>query len=83
MKDPSMILPEDSTIHPDHWIIFNTYQMGYYRVNYDKANWNKIIAQFQNNFTVINALNRAQILNDGYSLARAGRSLRCHAVSNM
>ncbi|KAL7638669.1 UNVERIFIED_CONTAM: hypothetical protein RMT77_011241 [Armadillidium vulgare] len=56
----------------DQWVIFNLQAMGYYRVNYDAENWNALIAQFKSDFNAIHTLNRAQILDDGYSLAKAG-----------
>ena len=42
------------------------------RVNYDGENWLKISKALLTNHTVINRLNRAQILDDSLSLARAG-----------
>ena len=54
------------------WVIFNVQQTGYYRVNYDDRNWNAIIDQLHQNHLAIPAINRAQIIDDSLSLARAG-----------
>nr|CAD7396258.1 unnamed protein product [Timema cristinae] len=57
----------------DDWVIFNKQQIGFYRVNYDDTNWNLIISHLNSDqFTDIHVLNRAQLLDDSLSLARAG-----------
>ncbi|KAF2897047.1 hypothetical protein ILUMI_09126 [Ignelater luminosus] len=55
----------------DGLVIVNKQQTGYYRVNYDLENWEEII-KFMNseNFTLIHVLNRAQLINDAFNLAR-------------
>ncbi|KAL1414579.1 hypothetical protein MTO96_007364 [Rhipicephalus appendiculatus] len=45
---------------------------GYYKVNYDVHNWDLIIRQLLWNHTYIHPLNRAQIQNDLFDLAKAG-----------
>lgn len=45
---------------------------GYYRVNYDEANWRLLTQQLLNQHTAIHVTNRAQILDDAFNLARAG-----------
>ncbi|XP_050507395.1 aminopeptidase N [Diabrotica virgifera virgifera] len=61
-------------IELDHWIILNLNQAGYYRVNYDDVLWTRIIntlhGQDKNKIPV---LNRAQLIDDIFSLARAGK----------
>ncbi|KAG5866589.1 hypothetical protein JTB14_010153, partial [Gonioctena quinquepunctata] len=54
------------------WIILNNKGSAYYRVNYDTALWNKIKAALQLNHTLIDVINRAQIVDDSLNLARAG-----------
>lgn len=47
---------------------------GYYRVNYDRANWQLIIEQLNGpSFKDIATINRAQLVDDALNLARAGR----------
>nr|XP_012222631.1 PREDICTED: glutamyl aminopeptidase-like [Linepithema humile] len=49
------------------WIIVNLQQTGYYRVNYDVANWLQL-AQYMNSvkYVDIHVLNRAQIIDDAF-----------------
>ncbi|XP_072767146.1 aminopeptidase N-like [Anoplolepis gracilipes] len=49
------------------WVIFNLQQTGYYRVNYDPENWQKI-AEYLNSaeYTKIHVLNRAKIIDDAF-----------------
>ena len=56
----------------DQALILNVQQTGFYRVNYDLQNWKLIDESLQNNYTSIHRTNRAQILNDAFSLAQAG-----------
>lgn len=46
--------------------------LGYYRVNYDLKNWHLLVKHLNHNHTSIHVLNRAQILDDVFNLARAG-----------
>lgn len=61
-------LPDSS-----HWVIFNVLQSAYYRVNYDEVNWKRLAQQLRDDHQVIHAINRAQIIDDAFNLARAGR----------
>ncbi|CAL4078622.1 unnamed protein product, partial [Meganyctiphanes norvegica] len=55
------------------WIIVNTQQTGYYRVNYDIKNWMLLINQLTNeDHLAIHTLNRAQLIDDSLVLARGG-----------
>ncbi|XP_029672009.1 glutamyl aminopeptidase-like [Formica exsecta] len=67
-----MLIPSDEPfeqviINEDGWVIFNLQQAGYYRVNYDPENWQKI-AKYLNSkeFTKIHVLNRAKIIDDAF-----------------
>ncbi|KAL3885524.1 hypothetical protein ACJMK2_025576 [Sinanodonta woodiana] len=53
------------------WIIGNIQEFGFYRVNYDEANWNALIKQLKTKHEVIHPKNRAQIINDAWSLSKA------------
>ncbi|VDI82121.1 aminopeptidase N [Mytilus galloprovincialis] len=54
------------------WFIGNIRQYGFYRVNYPEDNWVKLIDQLKTDHTVIHPVNRAQIINDAWSLAKSG-----------
>ena len=56
----------------DKAVIFNVQETGYYRVNYDKQNWELIIKQLNEDHTKIHVINRAQIIDDAINLARSG-----------
>jgi len=53
-------------------VIFNIQQTGYYRVNYDKQNWNMLAKQLMKDHTSIHVINRAQIIDDALNLAKSG-----------
>ena len=54
----------------DGWLILNKQQFGYYRINYDLENWERIIQFLKSDkFESIHYLNRAQLLNDAFFLA--------------
>ncbi|CAK1546283.1 unnamed protein product [Leptosia nina] len=55
------------------WYIINKQQTGYYRVNYDLRNWRALANALQTSHEVIHLLNRAQIVDDSFNLARTGR----------
>lgn len=74
MKAERSITLENLSADVSEWVIFNVQETGFYRVNYDKKNWQLIIkhlneATFQN----ISTINRAQVIDDSLNLARAGR----------
>ncbi|KAL2747896.1 putative aminopeptidase-2 [Vespula maculifrons] len=55
------------------WKIFNVQQAGYYRVNYDRSNWKRIIDVLNTGkFEKIHKVNRAALIDDLMNLARAG-----------
>ncbi|XP_056137151.1 aminopeptidase N-like [Lampris incognitus] len=53
------------------WVLANLNMVGYYRVNYDQNNWNKLLAVLDTNHTAIPVINRAQLVDDAFNLARA------------
>ena len=55
------------------WFVFNKQQMGFYRVNYDFANWHELIKILNSDkFKQIHVLNRAQLIDDSLNLAADG-----------
>lgn len=73
MKDSEAQITITSLPPKDQWVIFNLQQTGYYKVNYDEHNWNLLIQQLVTDHNVITTINRAQIIDDGLDLARAGQ----------
>jgi len=59
-------------IAEDKYFIGNNEVYGYYRVNYDVENWNKIIDALMSNYEAISLKNRANLIDDAFSLANAG-----------
>eukprot|EP00088_Acartia_fossae_P031208 TRINITY_DN3213_c0_g1_i1.p1 TRINITY_DN3213_c0_g1~~TRINITY_DN3213_c0_g1_i1.p1 ORF type:complete len:964 (+),score=231.16 TRINITY_DN3213_c0_g1_i1:49-2940(+) len=57
----------------DKPVIFNVQQTGFYRVNYDKRNWELIAQSLNSDHKSIHVINRAQILDDALELAKVGR----------
>lgn len=68
--DLTIELPADGTLG---FYILNVQQVGYYRVNYDKENWDAISAALRTeDYFKIHVLNRAQIVDDLFNFARNG-----------
>ncbi|KTF93522.1 hypothetical protein cypCar_00036697 [Cyprinus carpio] len=53
------------------WLLANLNVTGYYRVNYDPQNWERLLIQLNSDHKVIPVLNRGQIIDDAFNLARA------------
>ncbi|TRY88000.1 hypothetical protein DNTS_007026 [Danionella cerebrum] len=54
----------------NEWVLVNLNMTGYYRVNYDTENWERLLNQLSENHQVIPVINRAQIVDDAFNLAR-------------
>ncbi|XP_076457360.1 aminopeptidase Ey-like [Babylonia areolata] len=67
----------------DGWLLGNIGCYGFYRVNYDESNWRALITQLNTDHTKISLANRAQILMDSWSLARAGQLSYTVALSTL
>lgn len=64
--------PTINTTNGD-WIILNKQETGFYRVNYDENNWMNIIEALRSDeLESIHRINRAQLIDDSFNLARAG-----------
>ncbi|XP_030623158.1 aminopeptidase N-like [Chanos chanos] len=56
----------------NNWVLANVNVSGYYRVNYDEQNWNNLLNQLKTDRQSIPVINRAQLIDDAFNLARAG-----------
>lgn len=67
------LFPVRFEISPDiKWIKANVNQSGFYRVMYDEETWQNLIHLLKTNHTVLNAADRASLLDDAFTLCRAG-----------
>lgn len=62
-------LPADT--NTDSWYIGNLKRSGWYRVNYDEANWNRLISQLNQDHLLIDPIQRAQLIDDSFHLGRS------------
>uniref|UniRef100_A0A671Y3W1 Aminopeptidase n=1 Tax=Sparus aurata TaxID=8175 RepID=A0A671Y3W1_SPAAU len=53
----------------EDWVLANINVSGYFRVNYDLDNWDRLLSLLNTDHQVI--INRAQIIDDTFNLARA------------
>ncbi|KAF1591604.1 Aminopeptidase Ey, partial [Eudyptes moseleyi] len=53
------------------WLLLNLNVSGYFRVNYNPENWDQLLKQLSTNHQAIPVINRAQIIDDAFNLARA------------
>ncbi|KAJ8417590.1 hypothetical protein AAFF_G00224330, partial [Aldrovandia affinis] len=77
-QDPETywLLQKTATHNPlitteNEWVLANINVTGYYRVNYDSANWERLLHQLSSDHQVIPVINRAQLVDDAFNLARA------------
>uniref|UniRef100_A0A8B9BQ89 Aminopeptidase n=1 Tax=Anser brachyrhynchus TaxID=132585 RepID=A0A8B9BQ89_9AVES len=54
-----------------NWLLLNLNVSGYFRVNYNQENWDQLLLQLSSDHLVIPVINRAQIIDDAFNLARA------------
>ncbi|XP_029952160.1 aminopeptidase Ey-like [Salarias fasciatus] len=70
-------LTEKQATNPDvilgtnDWLVANIDMEGFYRVNYDLPNWERLIKKLDSTPQDIPVINRAQIIDDAFNLARA------------
>lgn len=71
-------LLEETDVYPSmrtsgqDWVLVNSNVSGYFRVNYDLDNWERLLTLLQTDHQAVPVINRAQILDDAFNLARAG-----------
>uniref|UniRef100_A0A665W2U9 Aminopeptidase n=1 Tax=Echeneis naucrates TaxID=173247 RepID=A0A665W2U9_ECHNA len=59
------------TVSGADWVLANTNVSGYFRVNYDLENWNRLLSLLNSHHQALPVINRAQIIDDAFNLARA------------
>uniref|UniRef100_A0A3B5MB80 Aminopeptidase n=1 Tax=Xiphophorus couchianus TaxID=32473 RepID=A0A3B5MB80_9TELE len=83
-KDIWWLLEKKGVTGPS-WVLANINVTGYYRVNYDLGNWERLFSQFNTDHQVIPLINRAQLVDDAFNLASIHPNLRsavyCSAVA--
>ncbi|XP_068814489.1 aminopeptidase N [Struthio camelus] len=70
LEDVSATYNEFKVSGPN-WLLLNLRVSGYFRVNYNQENWDQLLHQLSSNHQVIPVINRAQIIDDAFNLARA------------
>ncbi|NWY55925.1 AMPN Aminopeptidase, partial [Chionis minor] len=58
-------------VSSNSWLLLNLNVSGYFRVNYNLENWDQLLSQLSSNHQDIPVINRAQIIDDAFNLARA------------
>ncbi|XP_034535383.1 aminopeptidase Ey-like [Notolabrus celidotus] len=61
----------DLILGPSDWLVANIDMAGFYRVNYDSENWERLLSKLSSSHKDIPVINRAQIIDDAFNLARA------------
>ncbi|XP_029001190.1 aminopeptidase Ey-like [Betta splendens] len=62
---------KDMALGASDWLLANIDMKGFYRVNYDVGNWERLLAKLGSQHEDIPVINRAQIIDDAFNLARA------------
>lgn len=68
-RKPSMEL--QGTIGNNTWVLVNPQAGNYYRVNYDRRNWDLLAEQLMRNHTVIPFITRSQLVDDAFVMGHA------------
>ncbi|XP_077977424.1 aminopeptidase N-like [Glandiceps talaboti] len=67
-KEPAEI--DLSDVSENDWILMNINKTGFYRVNYDDDNWNKLAEQLRDDHEVIPTQSRASLLDDAFRVSQ-------------
>uniref|UniRef100_A0A672SJ33 Aminopeptidase n=1 Tax=Sinocyclocheilus grahami TaxID=75366 RepID=A0A672SJ33_SINGR len=73
IKDRDLAEKNDVLKVKDEWLLANVNCAGFFRVNYDEENWNKLRMQLERYHHVIPIINRGQLIDDAFNIARAHR----------
>ncbi|XP_070686929.1 aminopeptidase Ey-like [Pempheris klunzingeri] len=76
IKEPQWLSDKSATVDVmrasgTDWVLANLNVVGYYRVNYDQGNWERLLNVLNSNHQLIPVINRAQLVDDAFNLARA------------
>uniref|UniRef100_UPI00398F08FF aminopeptidase Ey-like n=1 Tax=Pristiophorus japonicus TaxID=55135 RepID=UPI00398F08FF len=64
------VIVGEMEVNDQTWILANVNAVGIFRVNYDDENWDKLLILLMKNRDAIPVINRAQLIDDAFSLAR-------------
>ncbi|XP_008053236.1 endoplasmic reticulum aminopeptidase 2 [Carlito syrichta] len=67
-KTDTLDLPEETS-----WVKFNVDSNGYYIVHYEGQGWDRLIAQMNQNHTLLRPKDRIGLIHDAFQLVSAGR----------
>uniref|UniRef100_A0A6Q2ZIH0 Aminopeptidase n=1 Tax=Esox lucius TaxID=8010 RepID=A0A6Q2ZIH0_ESOLU len=70
-KEQSLTWLKTRTVIENEWVLANLNVSGYYRVNYDVPNWERLLNVLNTTPESIPVINRAQLIDDAFNLARA------------
>uniref|UniRef100_A0A8C8DAP9 Alanyl (membrane) aminopeptidase-like b n=1 Tax=Oryzias sinensis TaxID=183150 RepID=A0A8C8DAP9_9TELE len=68
---PSGTVKKEEFISGKDWILANVDCLGFYRVNYNLENWQRLLWQLESKPNRIPVINRGQLIDDALNLARA------------
>ncbi|KAJ4937512.1 hypothetical protein JOQ06_002147 [Pogonophryne albipinna] len=71
LKPGESAMKDEFVATKGEWILANVNCTGYYRVNYNPENWDRLITQLQKDPRRIPLMNRGQLVDDAFNLARA------------
>lgn len=63
----------ETSIQSNEWILVNPELLGFFRANYDRENWKKIIQQFKIDHRTFSIVERAGLIDDAFNLARPSK----------
>ncbi|XP_077979572.1 aminopeptidase N-like [Glandiceps talaboti] len=80
--NPDFLKPKEELLYKDpieldlvgvednDWVLFNIDKWGFYRVNYDDDNWQKLATQLKTDHTVITDQSRASMIDDAFHVSQ-------------
>ncbi|XP_014667776.1 PREDICTED: thyrotropin-releasing hormone-degrading ectoenzyme-like [Priapulus caudatus] len=71
LRNETGVVSETVPVDKD-WLLADVAGYAYYRVNYDERNWNLLVEQLKSHHDVFSVLDRYKMIDDAFSLARAG-----------